>query len=46
MKQKNVEQTLGSKKKKKFVKKIFNKKKKKKKKKSETNKVCLMSIKN
>ena len=34
MKQKNVEQTLGS------------KKKKKKKKKSETNKVCLMSIKN
>ena len=33
MKQKNVEQTLGS-------------KKKKKKKKSETNKVCLMSIKN
>ena len=31
MKQKNVEQTLGS---------------KKKKKKSETNKVCLMSIKN
>ena len=32
MKQKNVEQTLGS--------------KKKKKKKSETNKVCLMSIKN